>query len=76
MNNGTSATEKGPNDPSGPVIEVGTIKEILLIEIKRTCNEFWREYSTLDSEVSKEHKVMILNEHIKSLTMWLKLDRE
>lgn len=63
-------------DEKGPIIEVGTIKEILLIEIKRTLNEFWREYATLNNQVSPEKKVIILNDHIKNLTKWLKFDRE
>lgn len=63
-------------DKEGPIIEVGTIKEILLIEIKRTLNEFWREYTTLNNEISPEKKLAILNKHVKNLTLWLNLDRE
>ncbi len=63
-------------DEKGPIINVGTINEILLIEIKRSLNEFWREYSTLNNQISPEKKLLLLNEHIKSLTMWLKIDRK
>lgn len=76
MNEDISTSATLDKDEKGPIINVGTIKEILLIEIKRTLNEFWREYATLNNEISPEKKLILLNDHIQNLTLWLKIDRQ